>query len=141
MKITSIHTYLNDLDKKVKKVRSQSSMAGTPNIGIFWLKPENGSYTVFDGSMYPIEFGENYGQFIGPKEDHYNMWESFKRKGIVPKNLEYEDWKRGRVLYDILKKKYKVLTGSWITSKLKSLISSAYHLPVDSIWDTDSHYN
>jgi hypothetical protein len=141
MKIVSIHTYLADLDKKIKKVRSSSSVAGTPNIGIFWVILKNGTFSIFDGSMYPIEFGMNYGQFIIAKEDHYQTWELFKRKSIIPEHLEYDDLPRGRILFDTELKKYKVLTGKWIIPAIKSSIINAYHLPIDSIWDTDFHYN
>jgi hypothetical protein len=141
MKITSIHTYLTDLDKKIKNIRSISAMAGSPKIGIFWITHKNGIFSVFDGSMYPIELGLDYGQFIIAKEDHWQTWEMFKRKGIVPPNSEYEDIPRGRVLYDTSISKYKVFTGKWANPQIKSAITNAYHLPTNTIWDTDSHYD
>jgi hypothetical protein len=102
----------------------------------------DGVFSIFHSIPYTIENGLNYGDFIIAHEAHYETWETLKKQNKVPKESEYDDIPRGRVLYNRVQKRYKVFTGKWITKAIKLIISSEFKLPKTGvIWDTDEHYD
>jgi len=114
----------------------------TPNIGIFWLQYRDGEFSIFHKVSFPIEYGIDYGDFKIADNSHFDIWEDLKNNEVVPKNSEYVDIPRGRVLYNRILKRYKVFTGKWITPVIKKVIITAFNLPKRGvIWDVDEHYN
>jgi hypothetical protein len=140
MKFSSIHQYLEDLDKKI--IQSLSVSADSPRIGIFWLHVKDGSVKIFHSIPITLEFGQDYGSFIVAAQEHYNTWESLKPHGIVPENSQYENLPRGRVAYDKETKEYVVYHGKWINSMsgIKSVIKSEFKLRSNTRWEPDLHY-
>lgn len=74
------------------------------NIGIFWLVHEKGEEKfIFDKCI--LQQGETYGDAI-TWGGHYEFWQkirsknSKKRLSTVPLWSEYEEWPRGRVVYN-----------------------------------------
>jgi hypothetical protein len=77
------------------QARKRLRDAGAPQVGLFW---------VVDGK--PLAFGdplheaEPWGDFKNHKQDHIRLWKSLQRNGVVPRDSEYEDYPRGRVVYN-----------------------------------------
>jgi hypothetical protein len=137
-----VSAYLDTLRAKVEAVRSAA--ADTPKIGIFWLHLKDGKVVVFDSYKYELEFGQDYGDFVIAKEEHYNYWNSLKQHGYAPKNSEYEDLPRGRVAYNRVTKKYVVFVGKWINAVpgIKNTITAEFKLKKSNTeWQQDWHYN
>jgi hypothetical protein len=123
-------------------MRSRDTASTIPMIGIYWLQCKGGLFSIFHSIPYTIEFGMEYGNFIIAKEAHYETWLFLQKRGAIPKNAEYDDIPRGRVLYNKVQKRYKVFTGRWVIPVIKSVISANFRLPKRGvIWDTDEHYN
>jgi hypothetical protein len=140
VRTVSISSYLDELDDK--RIVSESALSSTPRIGIFWFQVKNAQPSIFFSTPITLEFGQDYGDFIVSPSDHWNLWEQLKSKDLVPKESEYTDIPRGRVAYYKPDKKYKVFTGKWISTQLKSIISQEFHISSKStVWDTDIHYD
>jgi hypothetical protein len=73
---------------------------------------------------------------------HLEVWTLFQRNGTAPREVEYEEPPRGRVVYDtktqqfILLADRCILRDNGIVSKIKSQMS----LPNDTKVDQDNHY-
>ena len=76
-----------------------------PSIGIFWKIDD---VLLLDRS--PLSQAELYGDCLTHPEGHYEQWERWRRLGARQLRLldyptviaatEYEEWPRGRVVYD-----------------------------------------
>ena len=111
----SISTFLDELDAKIKKARTTAR--DDPRIGVFWLHLKEGKVRVFHSIPVILDFGHEYGDYIIAYHGHYDVWESLKRLGVVPKNKPYVTLPRGRVAFDKVKNKYVVFIGKWVTTR------------------------
>ncbi len=64
-----------------------------PCVGIMWLVRDK---LLFD-SM-PLSEAEVYGDHLTHPRSHIRMWEQFQRLGRAPRESEYEEFPRGRVM-------------------------------------------
>jgi hypothetical protein len=137
----NISEYLDDLDKKIERVREAS--ADIPRIGIFWLHLKESKIKIFYAEPITLEFGQDYGSFIVAPREHYNTWEALKSHGFAPKNSEYEDLPRGRVAYDKDTNQYVVFHGNYIKSSpdIKTVIKTEFKLKFNTRWEPDLHYH
>ena len=112
-------------------------------MGIFWLCLKDGKVKVFHSIVETLEFGQDYGNFIVSAKEHYVIWDSLQRHGIVPKNSEYEDLPRGRVAYDKDAGQYVAYHGNYIKSSpdVKKVIKSEFKLKSSTRWEPDLHYH
>jgi hypothetical protein len=77
-----------------------------PSVGIFWKIDE---VLLIDRS--PLAQAELYADCLTHPDDHYELWEGWRGLGAqklrtlgyptIIMTTEYEDWPRGRVVYDI----------------------------------------
>src|SRR6516165_4801361 len=68
---------------------------GAPEVGIFWVvdrKP-----VVFGD---PLNEAEPWGEFRNYKHGHDSLWAFLQRNSVAPPDSEYEDYPRGRVVYN-----------------------------------------
>jgi hypothetical protein len=71
------------------------------------------------------------------------MWEMFQQKGIAPRDMEYEDAPRGRVVYNTKTQRFMLLADRCIlrNETVVRKIMAEMNLPSKSTdRDTDSHY-
>ena len=116
-----------------KKLRD----AGAPEVGIFW---------VVDGK--PLAFGdplaeaEPWGDFKNYKQDHIRLWKFLQRNGVVPRDSEYEDYPRGRVVYNTKTDAFMFFADRCIL-KDKPMVEhllAELHLPSTTTTESDPHY-
>jgi hypothetical protein len=81
-----------------------------PYVGIFWFVPVDGvsSTIVFDRTT--LAAAEPYGDFLTHPTGHFEFWAGLRRRGSAalaadglpdtPCRHEYEDYPRGRIVYD-----------------------------------------
>jgi len=109
-----------------------------PQVGVFWL---------IDGKplidSMPLAEGEPYGDHLTHPRSHYDVWTLFQQKGTVPADVEYEEFPRGRVIYNAKTRRFMVLADRCILKDkgMVTTILSAMNLrskTTDS--GTDSHY-
>jgi len=111
--------------------------AREPRVGIFWL---------FRGRLIvdstPVSQGEPYADHIGHATGHIDYWTGLQERGVVPKEVEYEEFPRGRVIYDPKAERYTLLADKCILSRpaIVKEILRELHLPKNTMLDTDFHY-
>ena len=108
-----------------------------PLLGIFWLVDEK---LIFDTTS--LSEAERFGDNLNHPRGHIHVWEEFERTGRVPRGSEYEEYPRGRVIFDTKNKKFMIL-GDKCILKDKGLIAQIkedLHLPTKAKHDPDSHY-
>jgi len=112
-----------------------------PNVGIFWL---------FEGRLTldvsPLSQAESYGDCLGHPTSHDEYWTAQQCLGVVPRDMEYYECPRGRVVYNSKTKRFALYVDRCIL-KRKSIdkqIMKAMHLPAgqtDVMTDgPDGHY-
>jgi hypothetical protein len=108
-----------------------------PRLGIFWLA---------DGKLLidsaPLSECEQYGDHLNYPGSHINVWEQWRQVGNAPAESEYEEFPRGRVIYDTKAKRFALLADRCILKQknLTAKIRSELYLPKTLTSRTDSHY-
>ena len=114
-----------------------SSKTPEPHVGIFWVV--NGK-SLMDST--PLSEGEPYGDYLTHPRGHAEVWESFHQNHTVPADIEYEEFPRGRVIYNTKTQRFRFLADKCILRE-KSVVRKimlALHLPRNTQLDEDSHY-
>lgn len=122
---------------------------GSAMVGIFWLIETAGGITHLLSEGVTLAQAEAYGDFLTFGPGHYDVWNGWRRRNTLGRDVsvlirtdEYEDWPRGRVVFDGPKNQFviyadrKLLTPTRIAD-----ICSRFHLgrmPFES--RTDAHY-
>jgi hypothetical protein len=108
-----------------------------PRVGIFWLVNDK---LVIDST--PLSEAEAYGDHLTHPRSHLEVWTLFQRDGAVPKEVEYEEPPRGRVMYNTKTRQFMLLADRCVL-KDKSLVKwimSALSLKKTTKTGTDEHY-
>ena len=116
----------------------QRESAATPKVGIFWLVADN---VIFDTST--IASAEEYAGRATHALGHIECWSRLQKDGLAPRDMEYEEPPRGRVVYDTKASQFTVYADRCILIKkqLVSRIMDELNLPRKSTsTSTDSHY-
>jgi hypothetical protein len=87
------------MQRSKRRVRRPASLpkakASSPQVGIFFC---------FDGKLFidstPLQQAEESVGFVNHSLGHEEYWAQLQRSGQVPEDLEYQDCRRGRVVYD-----------------------------------------
>ncbi|RFD18476.1 hypothetical protein DY926_16435 [Komagataeibacter melaceti] len=115
------------------------------SIGIFWLVSEKGN-SRFLLDRRPLSQGETYGNAM-TWGGHYEFWEQIrsgcmKECSAVPQWSEYEEWPRGRVVYNIRENIFIVYADrKLLTDEMKREIRKAFSLPtLNTRYSPDNHY-
>jgi hypothetical protein len=118
------------------QARKKLRIAGAPQVGIFWVIDEE---PLIDGT--PLnEAGERVG-FFDPKS-HSQIWPVYQRVGVVPRNSEYHDYPRGRVVYDKETRSFTLFADKCILKDkpMVQKILSDFHLPSQTKTESDPYY-
>ncbi|MCL2429705.1 MAG: hypothetical protein FWD12_10775 [Alphaproteobacteria bacterium] len=84
-------------------------------IGLFWVV-EDGGRAVLLAHTVPLGQAEPYGDMLTTESGHYHIWLGLARRGVAglrkaglptaPAWSEYEEWPRGRVIYDHKRRRF-----------------------------------
>ena len=119
------------------------------SIGIFWLIPtERGAVLV--SHAVPLAEAETYGDCLTCSLSHYDAWEAAKRSSMTLKpsdpatrsvitSSEYEEWPRGRVVFEQTADRFVVYADRQAFS-YAPMIRARFCLPEATVFRTDSHY-
>jgi hypothetical protein len=108
-----------------------------PYLGIFWL---------VDGKLIidstPLTEAEPYGDSLTHPRSHVDTWAQFQQVGKAPRESEYEEYPRGRVMHHPKSGQYTILADKCILARkdLIAQITDALHLPAKTKIGTDPHY-
>lgn len=107
-------------------------------VGISWMV--SGSLLI-DSTL--LSAAETYGDFLTHPRSHIDVWEQWRLGGKVPGELEYEEFPRGRVMYNAKTDRFTLLADKCILKDKRMVrkIVSELNLPT-KITDksTDAHY-
>jgi hypothetical protein len=108
-----------------------------PKLGIFWLV---GGKLVLVST--PLDQCELYGNVLNEPRSHVDFWTELQSKGVVPRETEYEEAPRGRVVYNVKTKQFTLMTDRCILSRpaIVKEILRELHLPKGTNLDGDFHY-
>ena len=111
--------------------------AAEPEVGIFWLYRGR---PIVDGT--PLSESERYGAMINYTGDHARFWETLQRNRLVPRDVEYDEVPRGRVLYNTSTRKFTMLADRCILGNKAAVrrMRELFHLPPSTETGTDPHY-
>jgi hypothetical protein len=115
-----------------KKVELQKSQ-----VGIFWLVKGE---LIFDSTT--LNEAEPYGDHVTHPRSHIDVWNQFQQVGKVPRESEYEEYPRGRVMHHPSSGEFTILADPCILARkdLIAEITKALHLPAKTKIGTDPHY-
>jgi hypothetical protein len=120
--------------------------AGTPEVGIIFLV---GTKLFVEGE--PVSSAEVIrvrhlpldAQFVNFDGNHDNYWDRLKAMGAVPRSSEYDDFPRGRVVYNVATGRYRLFADACILAQ-KSVVAkiiALMNLPSAKLEiSTDDHY-
>ena len=86
-------------------------------IGPFWVV-EDGGRAVLLAHTVPLKQAKHYGDMLTTETGHYDVWSGLARRGVgglqkaglptAPAWSEYEEWPRGRVIYDRKRRRFVI---------------------------------
>jgi hypothetical protein len=108
-----------------------------PVVGIFWLV---GRRLILDST--PLHLAETYGEWLNHAKSHIDRWGEMQQEGIVPREMEYEESPRGRVVYGRRTHEFTLLADRCILKSKTALarLFKQMRLPEGTIIDVDLHY-
>ena len=111
--------------------------SGEPRVGIFWML--NGEPLI---DYAPLSEAEPYGDHVTHPRGHAEVWEQYQLGGVVPREMEYEEAPRGRVMYNTKTRRFTLLADRCILKRrdMVAKIKKEMHLPRNTETGTDSHY-
>jgi hypothetical protein len=103
-----------------------------PLVGIFWWFRGK---LIFDAS--PLNRAEKYGDCLTHSRSHIDYWTGLQQRHEVPREIEYEEPPRGRVMWNTVSKRSLILADRCILRNQAVLkrIMRTMRLPT---WDTDT---
>jgi hypothetical protein len=111
---------------------------GEPHVGIFWFV--RGKLFIDSTSLGEAE---PYGDHLTHPRSHIDVWEHWRLSGKVPGESEYEEYPRGRVLYNTKTQRFALLADRCILrdKSMVKKIMSELNLPGENTdKGTDAHY-
>jgi hypothetical protein len=109
-----------------------------PSVGIFWLV--GGKLVI---NSVPLGEAEPYGDHLTHPRSHIEVWERWRMDGKVPGESEYEEFPRGRIMYNTKTQRFTLLADRCILREkiMVTKIMSELNLPSEHAdRGTDSHY-
>lgn len=108
-----------------------------PNVGIFWLVRDK---LLFDTT--PLSGAEPYGDHLTHPRSHIDVWAQLQKLGTAPRESEYEEYPRGRVMYLPSPEEFTILADQCILGRkdLIAKIKEELQLPKNTKTGPDPHY-
>ena len=126
------------MKKSSEGQRKRAALITEPRVGIFWLVDGK---LLIDSTL--LSAAEKYEDFRIHSGNHISVWEKFQQNGTAPRELEYEEAPRGRVMYNPKTRRFTLLADKCILKdkRIVSKIMSGMNLPSKNTdKGTDSHY-
>ena len=125
------------LGGQVSKKSKTASARTEPCVGIFWLF---GREVLFDTT--PLSEAETFGDFRIHPGNHISVWDKLRLAKMVPAEVEYEEYPRGRVAFDSKVQRFNLLADVHILrdKAILAKIRKKMHLPKNTSEGSDPHY-
>jgi hypothetical protein len=96
--------------KKMPATRAGNSTRG---VGPFWFVRDDSGRVLLMPHRCALAAAEEYGDFITCPHGHYEVWEGWRTRratDLIVRDAEYEEWPRGRVVFNFIKGQFIVYT-------------------------------
>ncbi len=125
--------------------------ADTGMVGLFWLVEDRGR-AVLIAHAVPLEQAVPYGDMVTVDTGHFEYWSELARRGAralreagtptAPVWSEYEEWPRGRVLYDRTARRFVIRADRQLhRSAFVRLIADQFRIAAtNAVILSDDHY-
>jgi hypothetical protein len=123
--------------------------AEVPSVGIFWVVETARGEAQLLTAGCSLEAAEPCGDFLNFPDGHYEMWDRWRKTndsdlalGDVVRSFEYEDWPRGRIVFDRLKKRFTLYADAKLMNRETiAQIEYLFLLPAEQTTvERDFHY-
>ena len=121
-----------------------------PSVGIFWAVENAAGDARLLTAVCSVEAAEPYGDYLTFPDGHSEVWEGWRNSKdqddpalrAVVRTFEYQDWPRGRIVFDQMKKLFILYADrKLMLPETISQIQARFALPPDKTTvDTDFHY-
>lgn len=118
-------------------------------VGPYWFVLDSAGRIRLIAHRRALAEAEDYGDFLTSTQGHYDLWESW-RTGVAPKGMtaivrdaEYEEYPRGRVVYDFVRHRFIVYGDRQVFEhNLQTRVTKHFGIPADSNVEfaKDGHY-
>ena len=128
-----------------------SELSSVSSVGIFWAVQSTGSKPFLLDHRCSLREAELYGRMLTCAHGHYDVWEEW-REGMPPcperiaqvvAISEYEEWPRGRIVYNPTEEQFTLYADSQILARpeLVEELHEKFGLPPNrTLRKTDEHY-
>jgi hypothetical protein len=123
--------------------------ADEPSVGIFWVVKGSSRKARLLTAGCSLKAAEPYGDFLTFSDGHYEVWERWRKaKKSDPglraalRTFEYEDWPRGRIVFDQSKSNFILYADrKLMLPETIAQIEKRFSLPPQQTTvETDFHY-
>lgn len=124
-------------------------MTTEPRVGVFWMvETAAGRVHLLTAAMLLAE-AEPYGDFLTFGSGHYEVWSRWRSDKTLDRDVlvlvrtdEYEDWPRGRVVFDGVKQRFVIYADrKLLTVDRVAAITERFGIdPTAVVTHTDFHY-
>lgn len=117
------------------------------HVGLYWFVLDNSQNILLMAHRCSLADAEEYGDFLTCPHGHYEIWESW-RSGRAAENAdvalydaEYEEWPRGRVVFNAVKGQFTVYADGQIAeSELRRIVEHFGIAAERTVFMKDEHY-
>jgi hypothetical protein len=118
------------------------------HVGPYWFVRDDLGKLLLIAHLCALADAERYGAFLNSPHGHYDLWESW-RAGCPPNGIagivrdtEYEEWPRGRVVFDAVRRKFLVYADPQIfRHDLQQCVLKRFEIPsAMAVFQRDEHY-
>ncbi len=125
--------------------------AVSPSVGIFWFVPEGAASRLLH-DLTPLDKAEPYGDMLTHDRGHAQFWDHLSRLGaarlrgagipLIPLSAEYDEYPRGRVVYDKRRAQFIVYADRRLRSAgFRHSVEHMFGLDHQRVsWLSDAHY-
>jgi hypothetical protein len=116
-------------------------------VGPYWFVPDDSGRIVLMAHRCTLAEAEEYGECLTCPHGHYDVWESWRVKcpranvvGVL-RDAEYEEWPRGRVVFNALWDQFMVYADSQISKSELQRVLGYFGIARDrAVFMRDAHY-
>lgn len=108
-------------------------------LAIFWYN--NGMFIGRDDTLHGTSV-DSFGRFSQIDQGHFEVWDAYRHQVPGAAEEEYDHFPRGRILFDIHTRQFKVIADIKIIGNpaVRKQLLARYSLPETTIFETDEHY-
>jgi hypothetical protein len=125
------------------KDRGAAGFSGA-SVGPYWFVKDPYGKIVLMAHRCALRDAEEYGDALTCRHGHYDLWEGWRTAGEpeICRQYEYEDWPRGRVVFDRVRDQFTVYGDPQVFQYgLEPQVLTYFGIPPDRVrFMGDEHY-